>query len=136
MRRLHTLNLETPKRLCPQNVKYTRWRHHKPSNRERHCQFHRSRRGVHTRTLSVDGASTFNGDISAEKMTIQHNTVQNMDVVQNTSLSGTVDFNMTDLTLPSVYCKSKLDVQEEISTTKLSGSGARKRTKTPTTLSR
>jgi hypothetical protein len=33
-----------------------------------------------------------------------------------------VDFNMTDLTLPeSVYCKSKLDVQEEISTTKLSG---------------
>jgi cytoskeletal protein CcmA (bactofilin family) len=73
-------------------------------------------------TLSVDGASTFNGDISAEKMTIQHNTVQNMDVVQNTSLSGTVDFNMTDLTLPeSVYCKSKLDVQEEISTTKLSG---------------
>jgi hypothetical protein len=55
-------------------------------------------------------------------MTIQHNTVQNMDVVQNTSLSGTVDFNMTDLTLPeSVYCKSKLDVQEEISTTKLSG---------------
>jgi cysteine sulfinate desulfinase/cysteine desulfurase-like protein len=54
-------------------------------------------------------------------MTIQHNTVQNMDVVQNTLERCMVNFNMTDLTLPeSVYCVIKT-IQEEISTTKLSG---------------
>jgi hypothetical protein len=72
--------------------------------------------------LNIGGETTFTGNVTVDRMNTQESHITHLDVSYDTVLSGTVDFNMRDLTLPAnIYCKDELKVQSEVATSRLSG---------------